>query len=74
MDTIQMANISAAAVTVEQVPIIPLKAVKTENDRKYVYQKDSDGSLRRQYITGRDNGTDMWVYSGLSAGQNIVVD
>lgn len=74
VDTIQMANITAAAVTVEQVPIIPLKAVKTENDRKYVYQKDSDGSLRRQYITGRDNGTDMWVYNGLSAGQNIVVD
>ena len=74
VDTIQMANISAATVTVEQVPIIPLKAVKTENDRKFVYQKDSDGSLRRQYITGRDNGTDMWVYSGLSAGQNIVVD
>ncbi|WOO38273.1 hypothetical protein R2R35_07160 [Anaerocolumna sp. AGMB13020] len=74
MNTIQMANISAAAVAVEQVPIIPIKAVKTENDRKFVYQKDSDGSLRRQYITGRDNGTDMWVYSGLSAGQNIVVD
>jgi biotin carboxyl carrier protein len=74
VDTIQMANISAATVTVEQVPIIPIKSVKTENDRKFVYQKDSDGSLRRQYITGRDNGTDMWVYSGLSAGQNIVVD
>ncbi len=74
VDTIQMANISAAAVAVERVPIIPIKAVKTENDRRFVYQKDSDGSLRRQYITGRDNGTDMWVYSGLSAGQNIVVD
>ena len=74
VDTIQMANISAAAVAVERVPIIPIKAVKTENDRKFVYQKDSGGSLRRQYITGRDNGTDMWVYSGLSAGQNIVVD
>lgn len=73
-DTMQMANLSAMTVTVDQVPIIPLEAVKTEDDRKFVYQKESDGSLRRQYITGRDNGTKMWVYSGLSVGQNIVAD
>lgn len=72
--TTQKANISGTTVSVKNVPIIPLKAVKKENDECFVHVLGEDGSLSRQYIIGRDNGVDMWVYNGLSIGQIIVAE
>lgn len=74
LSTMHKANITANCVTVEQVIVIPVSVVKNEKDMRYVYILDKDGVVRKQYITGRDNGSDMWVYSGLSEGQQIVVE
>ena len=30
--------------------------------------------MRKQYITGRDNGVEMWIYNGLEVGQQIIAD
>lgn len=73
-NTIQRGNIKAQTVSVEGVLVIPTKVVKIEDDMSFVYILDQNNALRKQYITGRDNGTDMWVYSGLVEGQRIVVE
>ncbi|HWT76811.1 MAG TPA: hypothetical protein VN258_19095 [Mobilitalea sp.] len=74
ISSIQKANITSNSVSVDHVLIIPLSVVKKSDDMKYVFVLDADGVIRKQYITGRDNGVDMWVYSGLSEGQQIVVE
>lgn len=73
-ETMQRGNITAETVSIDGVLVIPVKVVKFENDMAYVYMLDQNNDVRKQYITGRDNGTDMWVYSGLSEGQRIVVE
>jgi HlyD family secretion protein len=74
METIESANITAESVIVKNVPVIPLSAVKTNNELSYVYILEEGGNVRKQYITGRNNGTDMWVYNGLKKGQKIVIE
>lgn len=73
------ANILADGVRVKNVLLIPSEAVKTEDIRavktlKYVYIIDANGEERKQYISGRDNGVETWVYNGLSEGQEIVIE
>jgi multidrug efflux pump subunit AcrA (membrane-fusion protein) len=70
----QRANITANAIEVKNVLIIPSTAVKADKGLKYVYILDSDGEVRKQYISGRDNGAETWVYNGLSEGQEIVIE
>jgi len=70
----QRANITANAIEVKNVLLIPSKAVKAEKGLKYVYILDSNGEIRKQYISGRDNGVETWVYNGLSEGQEIVIE
>ncbi|NLJ96350.1 MAG: efflux RND transporter periplasmic adaptor subunit [Clostridiales bacterium] len=70
----QRANIYAEEIKVKDVIVIPSNVVKSDSDRKYVYILDVDGVVRKQYITGRDNGVDMWVYNGLNEGQHIVIE
>lgn len=70
----QKANIYAEEIKIKDVIVIPSSSVKKDSDRKYVYILDVDGVVRKQYITGRDNGVDMWVYNGLNQGQHIVIE
>lgn len=70
----QRANIYGEEIKIKNVIVIPSNLVKTDSDRKYVYILDVDGVVRKQYITGRDNGVDMWVYNGLNEGQHIVIE
>ncbi|HWT27066.1 MAG TPA: hypothetical protein VN131_03935 [Mobilitalea sp.] len=72
--SIQRADVTADTVAVKNVIVIPINAVKSANETNYVNLLDDSGQLRRQYITGRSNGTDMWVYNGLSEGQKIVTE
>lgn len=72
--TVQRADIATELVRVENVILIPLTAVTTVNDISYVYIVDENGDMYKQYITGRNNGVEMWVYSGLLAGQKIVAE
>lgn len=72
--TISKANVSADSVMVKNVFVIPLKAVKFFNEERYINYLDEAGVIHKQYITGRDNGVEMWVYNGLSEGQKIIVD
>lgn len=74
LSSMQRANISTISVSVENVLVIPVSVVKNDNDMKYVFIMDDGGVIRKQYITGRDNGSEMWVYSGLAEGQRIVVE
>lgn len=66
-------DISAELVRVEDVWIIPSGVVKKEDGINYVYVLE-DGEERKQYITGRSNKTDMWVYDGLLEGQCIIAE
>lgn len=70
----QRANITAAAIKVKNVLLIPSKAVKADKGLKYVNILDASGEIRKQYISGRDNGNETWVYNGLSEGQEIVIE
>ena len=74
LSSMQRANISTITVSVENVLVIPVSAVKNDNDMRYVFVLDDSGVIRKQYITGRDSGSEMWVYSGLAQGQRIVVE
>jgi len=70
----QRANINAIAIEVKNVLLIPSRAVKADKGLKYVNIVDSNGEVRKQYISGRDNGNETWVYNGLSEGQEIVIE
>jgi len=70
----QRANITAIAINVKNVLLIPSKAVKADKGLKYVNILDTNGEIRKQYISGRDNGNETWVYNGLSEGQEIVIE
>lgn len=72
--TISKANITTDAVYLQDVFVLPLNAVSFNNDERYIYYLDESGAIHKQYITGRNNGVDMWVYDGLTEGQKIIVD
>ena len=72
--TISKANITADAVYLHDVFVIPLDAVNLNNEERYIYYLDGTGEIHKQYITGRNNGVEMWVYDGLTEDQKIVVD
>lgn len=69
----QKANITTDAVIVKNVTVIPSNAVQND-DMDYVYTIDKNNELRKQYISGRDNGASFWVYNGLLEGQQIVIE
>lgn len=78
-DSSQLSNISQGdlateVVSVENVIVIPFDVVKFKDEVAYVYILGADGRTHKQYLTGRNNGTSMWVYNGLSAGQKIVAE
>lgn len=78
-DPSQLASISQGdvvtdVVSVENVIVIPLNVVKFKDEVAYVYILGADGRTHKQYLTGRNNGSSMWVYNGLSAGQKIVAE
>lgn len=70
----QRANIITDAVVVKNVLLIPSYTVKSDKSLKYVNILDANGEVRKQYISGRDNGVETWVYNGLSEGQEIVIE
>ncbi len=72
--TVQRADIETELVRVNNVILIPISAVTTANDISYVYIVDDNGDMYKQYVTGRSNGVEMWVFNGLSAGQKIVAE
>ena len=74
LSLIQRANLTALSVVVKDVIVIPKNAVRYAGDVSYVYLLDNQGEIRRQYVSGRENGRDMWVFSGLSEGQRIVLE
>lgn len=69
----QTADLLAEIVRIENVILIPISAVTTASDISYVYIVDDNGDTYKQYITGRSNGREMWVYNGLEEGQKIIV-
>ncbi len=74
LDFGQTANIYAEEIKVEDVIIIPSSAVNLDGVKRYVHILDEKGAIRKQYITGRDNGVDVWIYNGLEVGQQIIAD
>lgn len=70
----QTANVYAEEIRVEDVIIIPSSSVNMDSGKRYVYILDDSGAMQKQYITGRDNGVEMWVYNGLEVGQQIIAD
>lgn len=72
--TISSANITADAVYLHDVFVLPLKAVHFNNEERYIYYLDETGDIHKHYITGRNNGVEMWVYDGLNESQKIIVD
>lgn len=72
--SIPRANVITDAVNVKDVLVIPLSVVEVNREDRFVYVEDDKGVIRKQYITGRNNGIDMWVYNGLTKGQRIIVE
>ncbi len=72
--TISSANVTADAVYLQDVFVLPIEAVNLNNEERYMYYLDESGNMHKQYITGRSNGVEMWVYDGLTEGQKIIVE
>lgn len=72
--TISSANVTADAVYLQDVFVLPLNTVNLNNEERYIYYLDETGDMHKQYITGRSNGVEMWVYDGLTEGQKIIVE
>ncbi len=65
-----------ARITVEEVQdklIIPYDAVVTKNNQLIVYVVTDNQVDQRQIVTGLDNGVDIEVKQGLSAGETVVI-
>lgn len=66
-------KISGAAKKVENVIVIPKKAVTVEDNHYYVTVKKQDGSLlKTEFIPGGSNNDSYWVYKGLTEGMEIL--
>lgn len=74
MDVFKRAKIKAVTASIQNVLVIPQSVVENDNGSFYVYVLDEDGAIRKQYITGRKNADEMWVYTGLTQGQSIIVE
>jgi len=59
--------------TIENVIIIPKKAVTEQNKQYYVTVLKEDGSLlKTEFIPGGSNNNEYWVLDGLTEGMQIV--
>jgi len=61
--------------SMDNVLIIPTKALVEENEKYYVNILTSDGCVHKRYVQiGLSNKEETWVTEGLSAGDEVVVE
>lgn len=75
-ETIQITNPVAKASTyyLENVLMLPQKALALEGGKYYVY-KLSDGMLQKRFVQYViNNGTDAWLLDGISEGETVIID
>jgi RND family efflux transporter MFP subunit len=63
----------ASATAAQAVSLIPTNAVRTENNRSYVFVVRQETVERRAIQTGGTDGDRLEVVSGLAAGDRVVV-
>ena len=63
----------ASATAARAVSLIPTNAVRTENNRTYVFVVRQETVERRAIQTGGTDGDRLEVVSGLAAGDRVVV-
>lgn len=70
----QSIMLSGETSVMENVLLIPSKAVTKENDNTYVTVLKEDGSLeKRAFIAGGNNSTYYWVFDGIDEGTKVVI-
>ena len=68
-------DVTAAVRTVDNVVLVPKKAVTTENGVTYVTVIDENGKPQyKSFIAGGSDNTYYWVAEGLSEGQEICLE
>jgi len=63
----------ASATAAQAVSLIPTNAVRTENNRSYVFVVRQETVERRAIQTGGTDGDRLEVVSGLATGDRVVV-
>ena len=67
-------QVSAADIYVEDVMLVPRRAV-TQEDGKYYVTKLTDGRTQKRYVNvGHANTTDMWILQGVCEGETLILD
>lgn len=67
-------NISAATYYVEDVFVLPRRAVELESGKYYV-SKLEDGVVRKRYVSVAVHGiSEVWVLQGIEEGETIIID
>lgn len=67
-------NLSGYAAAMENVLLVPTRAVTVEKQKCYVTVLHEDNTLEKtQFIAGGNNGEYYWVFDGLTAGTRVVI-
>ena len=68
-------NVTGLVYSMENVLMVPRKAVWEQEQRTYVYVKQADGSVKAQsIITGGVDNEHYWVIEGLTEGMEVCLD
>ena len=68
-------NVTGSVYSMENVLMVPRKAVWEQEQRTYVYVKQADGSVKAQsIITGGVDNEHYWVIEGLTEGMEVCLD
>ncbi len=67
--------VSGTTNVMENVILVPVDAVTQEGSKLYVNVLNEDGSLlKKQFISGGKNADNYWVFDGLEAGMQIIME
>jgi len=67
-------SVSAAAVRLENIVLVPRRAVRQDN-KKYVVHKLENGVLCRRYVNFvMQNSNYAWIIQGVEPGETIIID
>lgn len=68
-------NVTGSVYSMDNVLMVPRKAVFEREQRTYVYVKQPDGSVKAQsIITGGVDNENYWVIEGLTEGMEVCLD
>lgn len=67
-------SVSAAACRLENIVLVPRRAIRLDSGKHLVYKME-DGALHRRYVNFvMQNSSHAWVIQGIEPGETIIID